>query len=278
MAPRKTLSKITEFFFESILRELWNEFMAGAVIKSDNSIDVNIQDQASRAFDIDFHQNIGITTLGANLAEDVWSFTGAAGHAIEVGDKVALYDTVSGFGFNATALVVDGNEITIDTPSNTEYGLLSTIVARSTIDLNVDGSGTRQVFNITNPFAKPEHFTRIMFIMTTTGSPTLPKFGDLDALTRGLVFRVNNGQKVNYFNVKTNADLTHLMYDINFFTVAGQGQNGVAGRYTFGGQDKHGVVIQLNQGDSLEMIVQDDLSNLLSFRIIAEGHETVGEI
>jgi len=274
---RKTLAKITEFFFESILRELWAELVAGVVVQDDNSIDVNIQDQSSRAFGLDFHQTIGTTTLGANLGEDAYTFTAATGHGIQVGEKVALYDTLAQKGFNAGVLAVDTDEISIDTPSNIEFGATSTIVARSTIDMNVDGSGTRQTFLITNPFATPEHITRIMFLITTTGAPTLPKFGDLTALTRGLVLRVNNGQKVNHFNVKTNADMALMKYDLNFFTVAGQGQNGLAGRYTFSGQEKHGVVIQLNQGDSLEMIIQDDLTDLLSFRCLAQGHETVGE-
>ncbi len=278
MAPRsKSLSKITEYFFEQILRTLWGEFMADAVLKSDNSIDVNIQDQTTRVLDIPFHQNIGTTTLGANLAADAYTFEAAASHGIQVGEQVAMYDTVQEIGFESGVLTVDGNDIGIDQPTNSEYSQLNTIVARSTIELAVNGSSTRQTFEIANPFETAEDITRIMFLMLTSGVPTLPKFGDLDALTRGVVMRVVNGERVNYWNVKSNADLAHMMYDLKFYTVAGQGQNGLAGRFTFAGPEKHGVAVRLNQGDTLEVIIQDDLTSLSSFRIMAQGHETSGE-
>ena len=54
--------------------------------------------------------------------------------------------------------------------------------------------------------------------------------------------------------------------------IAQSGTYGVKGRLTFGGQNKLGVVIQLGIDEDLEMIVQDDLTGLVDFRVVAEGH------
>lgn len=260
-----------------VLNQIINDFLREEVLNGDNSADVNIQDQKTRAFDLPFHQTLGTTTLAVDLAAEDYSFTASPGHSISAGEDIALYDVVAEQGFAGTVLVVTDDVIDIDVPASCSCAAASTIVSRSTIDMNVNGAVTRQTFNITNPFETPEHITRIMFMMQLDSAPTLPKFGDLTALTRGLVFRAVNSEVVNYFNVKSNAELALTMYDLNFYTVAGVGQDGLAGRYTFAGPEKHGVVIELRQGESLEMIVQDDLTDLASFKILAQGHESGGE-
>lgn len=62
------------------------------------------------------------------------------------------------------------------------------------------------------------------------------------------------------------------MFDFDIQSAIGQQQDGFTGRLTFGGQSKMGVVIRLNQGEDLQMLVQDDLSTLDSLSIICEGH------
>lgn len=37
-------------------------------------------------------------------------------------------------------------------------------------------------------------------------------------------------------------------------------------------QDKHGVAIRLEADESLEIIVQDSLTSLTAFSVVAEGH------
>ena len=93
-------------------------------------------------------------------------------------------------------------------------------------------------------------------------------------LTNGIVLRVVNGRTWNIWDVHLNAEFANLAYDYQTFlaTNPAQGVNGLAVRYTFAGQDKHGVAVRLEPGDSLQLVIQDDLSDLVSFRIIAEGH------
>jgi len=271
---------VGETFLTKLLTEdILNDVIRDIILNGDNYLDVLLQDATTRAFDLPFHQNLGNTTLAADVARDDWEFTASDGHGIQVGEQIAMYDVAAEAGFGAsTALVVDGDNITIDSPATANLAAATTIVARSNIEMAVDGSGARQTFAITNPFDTPEDITRIMFMMQLGGAPSLAKFGDQDALARGLVFRSTNSEYANYFNVKKNADFALIMYDLTFYTAAGFGQDGLAGRYSFAGTDKHGVVLRLGQGESLEMIVQDDLTDLQSFRIIAQGHETSGEV
>ena len=47
-------------------------------------------------------------------------------------------------------------------------------------------------------------------------------------------------------------------------------------RRTFGGQNKNGIVIRLkgDDNDELQAIIQDDLTDLDHFHVIAQGHVT----
>lgn len=253
------------------------EFVRSEVLNDTNSLDVNIQDQVTRAFDLPFHQTLGTTTLAADMTDDAYSFIASSGHGIQAAESIAIYDVAAQEGFSAGVLTVVDDLITIDSPAVAAMAAATSIVARSTREMNVNGAITRQVFEVLNPFPIAEDVTRIMFMMITTGAPTLAKFGDLTALTRGIVFRTNNGNDVNYFNAKSNGDLALLMHDVTFYSAAGVGQDGLCARYSFAGPEKHGVALRLEQGDALELIVQDDLTSLTSFKAIAVGHETSGE-
>lgn len=252
-------------------------FVRDEVLNGDNSLDVNIQDLTTRAFDIPFHQTLGVTSLAVAIAENDYAFTAVNGHGIQAAEALALYDIAEGYGFSTSALTVVGDVITIDAPAVGAFGTATTIVSRSTDDMNVNGAVTRQVFEVANPFPIAEDITRIIFMMILDSPAEFNKFGDLAALTKGVVFRIVNDQKAIYFNAKSNADLALLMHDLTFYEAAKQGQDGLCGRYTFAGQEKHGVALRLHQGDRLEMIVQDDLRSLASFKCNACGHLTSGE-
>ena len=109
--------------------------------------------------------------------------------------------------------------------------------------------------------------------MVTDGAPTFLLFGDLAKLINGIVLRRNNGTVDNIFNIKTNGELNNLCYDVSFYRATNpSGVNGIGARMTFGGQSKHGVVIRLDPGESLQLLIRDDLSDLLTFRLVAQGH------
>ena len=138
----------------------------------------------------------------------------------------------------------------------------------------VDGSTTRQSF-----FIRPEgtieiDITRVIFQIICNDPPEFDDFGDITGgLQRGVVFRQVNGGHVNLFNLKTNGEIANLMYDVEVYEQSKvQGVNGISGRLTYGGPSKHGVTLRIGNGTYLEVIIQDDLSSLATFKLIASGH------
>lgn len=244
-------------------------------LESNGAIPVNIQDQHSRAFDVFFAQNNGTpTTLTIDGVEHAYSISVTTGHGLVADDEFVLQDSVSQRGFTGQVVSVAGaNTVNLDRPLTFSFLAASTVVQEVTKELNVNGAVTRQTFSVGSPLTAELDIVRFLFQMTTTGAPTFALFGDLTALTRGCQMRIVNGTTANLWNVKTNAELSNLMYDLTFIDSAHpQAVNGLSGRMTYGGQNKHGVTLRIGGGEAIEFIVQDDLSSLLSFRIIACGH------
>ena len=112
-----------------------------------------------------------------------------------------------------------------------------------------------------------------MFQMTTDSAATYPDFGDItDGLTKGLVIRRVDGTYYNILNVKTNSEIALVAFDYDALnSLNPSGVSGVKARLTFAGQNKMGVVQRIGPGEDLQILVQDDLSDLLSFNILFEG-------
>ena len=251
----------------------WLKVEIVSPIESNGGIPVNIQDQTSPAFDTYFAKALGgsITFLQANSTFDTYTINLTSTTNYSIGDYVGIAEVdKSYFG---EVLAVNGTIITLDTPLDSSY-TTNAIVFSSTRDLNVDGSNNRQIYSITIGAGSEisVDVTRIMIVITCTEAPELETFCDLPALTKGVVLRRVDGVSQNYWNVKNNGDFSNLAFDMNVLSDKKFTTNGLVVRYTFAGQDKHGVAVRLNPGDALELIVQDDLSSLDSFRIIAEGH------
>ena len=249
-------------------------------IQLDGSIDVNVQDQASRAFDIFFAQDVGSpTTLTIDAVQDAYTVSVTTGHGLIAGDTIVMADPTIEKGYTGIVVSVAGdNTVNLDMPLNVAFTAAGTIVQERTHNLNVDGSVTRQSFKVGSPLTGTLDITRIMFQITTTDAATFDLFGDQTALAGGVLLRiVKNGDRTNLWNLKTNGEMAGLMYDVEFFSAAHPlALNGLAGRLTYGGQAKHGVVLRISGGEYLEIVVQDNLAALLSFHIIACGHLVVG--
>ena len=236
------------------------------------SVDTFVQDQTTPPLDLFFIQPIGApTSLAVQGAIDDTSITVASDAVFTVGDYLGLF-TPPRFYFGQVLAKPGANVLDLDTPLDFEYTAGSNVLA-FTRDLDVNGAVTPQIFEIQGPGGGFEiDITRIMISMTTASTPTLGEFGDLGALTNGIVLRRTDSVTRNIFNAKTNLDLLNLAYDLTFYTAIGQGLDGLGVRYSFSGQDKHGVAVRLGTGESLQMIIQDNLTGLTQFRIMAQGH------
>ncbi|MCK5018044.1 MAG: hypothetical protein KAS32_13390, partial [Candidatus Peribacteraceae bacterium] len=170
--------------------------------------------------------------------------------------------------------------LTLDSPFDFAFpaGTQAIIATRK---MDVNGSITSQAFDMRGlnfPLVIPVSFdiTRIMIQMTTATAISFGAFGDIaGGLANGIVLRNRkaSGDIRNIWNVKTNADFALLAYDYTTYSALTPPTiDGLAVRYTFAGQEKHGVTVRLDPGDSLQLLVQDDLSSLVSFRMLAQGH------
>lgn len=247
-------------------------------------LDTNVQDQTSTPVDFFFTQIKGPPTTVAvkpALNDNTIEITDATGCV--VGDYVGAFNSDNesdNRAYFGSILAINGNVLTLDTPLDFEFEIGDTF-ACFTRNLNVVGSlASPQIFSVqVGPNATQSiDITRIMVSMITDTAVDLSRFGDIaGGLTNGVVLRRVDGATNNIWNVKTNGELTNLCFDYSPYasTNPAQGQDGAKFRYTFAGQDKHGVAVRLNAGDALQLIVQDDLSSLTEFRIIAEGHYVV---
>ncbi len=117
-----------------------------------------------------------------------------------------------------------------------------------------------------------ENNLKMVLSMTHGGSAADSLFGDLSALTNGVVLRVSiGGQITSFTNWKTNRDIILDMFDLNYSDKAGPSLFGTSGRGSF---SRIGVLVELNgdNGDFMDVRVQDDLTGLNTFFINAQGY------
>lgn len=245
-------------------------------LESNGAIPVNIRDQTTLALNLNFIQALGVPTF---LQNDVF----ADGLEINVTNTSGFVDGVfigifSGEGFfyfGEQMGSVIGNTVTLDTPLDNNFSSVTSQVLRFSRELAVDGSITTQVFQI-GPIGEAQNveldITRIMGYLQDGSSMDDSLFGGLPALSNGVVFRKNNGVFQNFWNAKSNGDLALLTFDFSYTSRAPSGSFGARFRNSYAGQEKHGVTIRLEPGDILEILIQDDLSGLESFRMMAQGH------
>jgi len=248
---------------------------------SNTLIKVNItepkdQDQTTKALELFFIQFKKFTFLQDNAYIDNLSININSTTNCSVGNYLGLFNPIGNFYFGEILSIV-GNTINLDTPLNYNFSKNSNVTCNIR-NMNVNGETTTQIFSITAPNKatnKSIDITRIIIKIITETTPDFNKFGDIvGGITKGIVLRQKNEEYYNIFNVKTNGDFVNLAYDYSTFDASNpaQGVYGIGVRLTFAGQEKHGVAIRLNPEDELQLLIQDDLTSLTNFRIVAEGH------
>jgi uncharacterized protein YdeI (BOF family) len=248
-------------------------------IESNGGLAVNIQDQTSPPLDLYFSQAQGApSTLAAVTAIDDMSIS-VTGNIISTGDYVGVFSGASGEGrfYFGEAMNVTGTgpyTVALDTPLDFAFDSGDPVIS-TTRELDVNGSVTPQLFSIQIGGAQGNvkvDITRIIVSMKLSSAGAENLFGNIAALTSGVVLRRKNGDTRNVWTVKDNSDFGNLSFDTDYTDKVGSSDFGFKCRYTFAGQDKHGVAVRLEPGDFLELIIQDDLTALNGLRIIAAGH------
>jgi hypothetical protein len=262
-----------------IAGEPYSDNFEGLIQGLNEGTDVNVSDQHTPVVIVPFNQPHGTTLTTAAASIDTKTFTVADTTDMTIGDLFTVWNVSAVRFSNFRILNIVGSVITVDSLIDFDYPSGSFAAAGHT-NITDDGSITPSIYGLRGiaPVGQglPLEFdvTRIIFVSRTDTAVDLAKFCDIPALTNGLLMRVKNGLTFNVFNIKSNAGIGAIAYDLTVHDAQNlnQGQHGLVARLTFAGQSKIGVAIRLKAGEDLQVINQDDLTDIAEFSIIAEGH------
>lgn len=248
-------------------------------VESNGGLAVNIQDQTTEIIDVYLNQKIDDITLNVATALGDRTINISSNTLPVVGNYICLKDVDGQAFYQGEILAVGGANpyvLTLDRPLDFTFST-SDGCSLNTVDMNIDGSVTPQIFKISpGGLASSVRWdiNRIIFRILDDLSMDDGKFGGIPKLTNGIVLRKVDGTWKNIFNVKSNGEFAERAYDTFYADRAPAGQYGFRCRRTFNGQDKNGVTIRLQSDDSdeLQIIIQDNLTGLSAFRCVVQGH------
>jgi len=220
-----------------------------------------------------FHNHTGtISTIAANTAVGTTSIELADASAFAVNDIVQINDGEIETTFpRITAIVI--NTLTLDRPLDYAYVIGDAVeVVHADLTTEIGTLSSPISHTITPHEEEIWHIERIIISMTHTSAAADSNFGNIAALTNGVVIRAHiNGQFGTFTNWKTNRDIRLDMYDMEYTDKAGPSLFGTHARGSF---NRIGVTVRLDgaKGDYLEALVQDNLTGLSSFLINGQGH------
>lgn len=254
----------------------------GANVNEDGSINVVTQspietlsqDPTSPSFDLYFSEALGSpTTLLADINLDDKVITIADTSNFNVGTWIGIFSGTGRYMW-AEVQVINGNDLTLDRLVDYPFNAGSNVLPTNR-NIAVDGSVTPRIFSIQAGNTGLEiDITRLIISMICQDPIQLNLYGDQPALTNGLLLRKVNGDYRNLINTKTNYEIGVHSYDLTIYEQIKQNDvNALLARSTWAGASKRGVVIRLKQGEELQLVVQDDLSGILNFWVLAQGHE-----
>ena len=252
------------------------------------SLAVTLQDQTTGVLDLPMLLEVSTPTLAADTVVDTNTVTLTAGHGLttgaNLGDILEIASTVNGsFFIQCEIISVLGDVVTVDCPVSHIFTTTESVVIHSKEQMNVDGSVTPVKFSVAPLSNQKGDMTRIIFEFRDTSDMDFETFGGGTALTNGLVIRINNGDGTyrNLYNFKSNGDIIEQCFDHSFDNNLGNTIHGFAARLTWAGQSKHGVAVRLDgslgTGESVEGIVQDDLTGMDRLHITLQGSELQGD-
>lgn len=158
------------------------------------------------------------------------------------------------------------------------------------LDTNGDGTGTKnaavdyssgeEIFFIKPAASTIFRITRLLISIHCGSGSTWGEFGNLAALGTGIEIRHQNDSGTvldctDQVLITTNAGIGFHCYDTQLMN-AGTGDDFVAGRWSFGGDDKSGAPIRLDGDDAdnerLEVVLNDNFSTFTAMYFKINGY------
>lgn len=208
--------------------------------------------------------------------------------SMSVGDRSFILINVTGFNVDdiidinngsvhihiyRKIVSIVGNNVTID--SGVDIALINgSRVQQTSFNMAVDGSVTPQIFTMKPRGSEEIDMTRLLIQMIDDSAMDDGKFGGLTALTNGVHIRknINNGSSYQTLAIwRANKDLKEDMFNVEYADKAPAGEFGLSGRWTL---LESGSIIHLEASNNewMELVIQDDLTDLVDFQIKMQGH------
>jgi hypothetical protein len=246
------------------------------VTVTNGNLDVQLSDQHTPLLiaptiehDVDF-------TLATPATIDTYTFDAVGGHAITVGDVIFLKDGAD--FYQGIALAVSTNAITLDTPFWKTFPTSTTVGESGIANMNVVGSsGSRRFFSVGPPPNAKWDVTALGFSLLDQTAMDSSTFGGILALTNGFIVRKRDTVFQPIFNWKSNGDVSLSSRNHVFDEKAPSGFFSYHSDIQLAGQSEYGVTIRLDgsDGDIIEAVIQDDLSDLDQVILVVRGHVVV---
>lgn len=253
-----------------------HDSLGNSVGSLNNALDVHVKDVHYTLINAQISQDTATTTtfsIAATAGDTSINLTSATGFAI--GNYLHVFNATGEEPVKLLITNLVGTVATIDRPLDNSYAIGDTIT-RTIINMAVAGTlAAPEAFNVKPGAGNIWHITRILIEMTHATAGDNGLFGDLGPLSNGVVLRRYDGATGTYGTYtiwRSNNDIVTDMYDVVFAARSGGGGSfGTNCRGTFAST---GAVVRLDgtAGDFLEVLVQDSLIGLDSFRIKAQGH------
>jgi len=220
-----------------------------------------------------------ITTVAWAAPQGAYVITVADATLFTVEDEIQL-TAASGAYRESTHPVVKiinlGNStLTLDRPLDVAWEIGDTveiIAENMAVNGSIAAPDSFKMFPPRNSIMHVQAFV-LNITMSSTGDDSL--FGNLTKLPFGVVLRAYNGAAGRYGTFtswKSNGDIRMDMALLQYHDKAGGGLHSVAGDGKI--SERTGAVPELisANGDYLEILIQDNLTALSSFRLKAQGH------
>jgi len=237
-----------------------------------NVHDADVHNQIVNKY-LHIHSGVATTLAVATIGDGAeYEITVADATGFTIGDYIHV-NTTSVETTHPQITNIVGNVFTLDRRLDKAHAIGDTITLVA-LDMAAVGTMANPLEYWTAPEAgEVWHICRILITMTHGTAGDLGLFGNLNPLANGVLIRAKvSGQYGTLTNWKTNSDIKADMYDVDFDTRStGGGTYGTSGRGSF---NRVGSVLRLDgdQGDRLEVYIQDNLSALNLFQIKAQGH------
>jgi hypothetical protein len=136
--------------------------------------------------------------------------------------------------------------------------------------MTVDGSVTPVSFvqGTTVPADKTLYVARLLMFLEDTTAFSSEKFAGITALTNGIDIKLNGDTIIN---LKDNIDIIVMAYDSDGQVNMGKTDRTMTVRWTFTKFTGNPFGVAISEGNTFEVVINDDLTGLSAFRMRIEG-------